>query len=286
MPNKNVKKPPAKPYPYDLPLVEKLRRNDASFFKQTDPWDALEFFRVEALLRSSKFQKMYATGSRVDLLWKYGGQDFYRCISDGIHERFLKPHKPIYLRSFGEIGRGVTDLSGEVRSDLNRIRQIEWASSAIKEIGKERLRKWETKKWVTRFVKEILSSKRYAFLKIDNALPVESIIKVIRPYLHERQKKHKQEIQNDVLASGYWQEVNPSNPPITNIKAWLDYFACYDVKIYTGISFGLIARKIYRNVEHRERAEKAFDRVSRLIHYAEENHWPPPSGFFNLRKSS
>lgn len=62
------------------------------------------------------------------------------------------------------------------------------------------------------------------------------------------------------------------------MKAWLDYFRCYDLR-QLGKTFGQVALQVYGESDKRENAEKAYDRVSKLIEYAERKEWPPPSGF-------
>ena len=78
---------------------------------------------------------------------------------------------------------------------------------------------------------------------------------------------------------------HPSKPPPRlGVKTWIDYFRCYDLRHCEAKTFGQIARKVYGDsTKFYEVAEKAFKRVSKLIHYAETKNWPPPPNFLNKK---
>ena len=48
-----------KPYPFTIPKID---RPPPEILNQLDPWAILEFFRVEALLRSKKIHQIYRDG--------------------------------------------------------------------------------------------------------------------------------------------------------------------------------------------------------------------------------
>jgi hypothetical protein len=64
-------------------------------------------------------------------------------------------------------------------------------------------------------------------------------------------------------------------PPITEVRAWVKYLQCYDLRHLQGLSYGQIATEVYGDHKQRETAEKAVIRVGELINAAQVNAWPP-----------
>ena len=81
-----------------------------------------------------------------------------------------------------------------------------------------------------------------------------------------------------------WHQGHPINAIKLDIHTWIDYFRCYDLRQCEGKTFGQIAAKVYGDSTKKyENAETAYKRVSKLIHYAESNNWPPPTNFLNAK---
>jgi len=83
-------------YPYSIPPVD---CPDPEDLKKLDPWDVLEFFRIEALLRSQRVMKLYkqsyASWNKKDLhtdelLTTYGVWGGWQVL-EGTHHYFLFP---------------------------------------------------------------------------------------------------------------------------------------------------------------------------------------------------
>ena len=121
--------------------------------------------------------------------------------------------------------------------------------------------------------------KHLLYLQINCAYPPEANLKVLRCLLQERHKAVKGYMGKptiDPLTGEHTFPFHPrKNPPIRNVQAWLKYFQCYDLRTCQGLAYGQIARQIYGAQHARDTAEKAVDRVERLIRAAEQNAWPP-----------
>jgi len=272
-----------KPFPYDLPLIQKFRSLGASHFREHAYPLALEFFRIEALLRSETIMNKYENDPTCEeecpLDFQYDVEFGWK-ILQGAHAILLlqddKPHA--YL------AQGIWDLS-------------HWASEKEKEITQffEDQKKQESPlgdewKRFGRYVylsnllmgklrkKENPEDRRELFLEIDLVNKPETIIKGLRPLI----KKAHQDLIESRRRSGIYVNSRKKSPPTLQVKTWLDYFRCYDLRQCTEKSFSVIAKEVYNDTpiqRKTDQVQKAVKRVTTLIQNAESNNWPPSSGF-------
>ena len=305
MSRKIAAKSKANPNPIALPLVEKLRHKDASYFKKVELWGALEFFRVEALLRApvvirrvkkvqSRLEKELSIAEEALQLRFEHGIDFIENVLQMGHHRFLQAKWTSLPGALDEENSAV-DIQKYFRNSLKVstkvARELVRMTALDKKLSLTETRKKMREDTKSEILADILGNRRHIFLKIDLAFPPERIIKNIRPFLKSKHNELKNEIGRPFLRRFKLsrKENSPlSTPPITNIKAWLDYFACYDLRTCHGLSYGQIAIKVYRNShgKYYDRAKVGVKRVTQLIEYATSHRWPPPSRFLNSPKSS
>ncbi len=295
-----------KPYPYKIPPVPYPSEEAV---KQLDPWDdILEFFRIEALLRSKKVHLLFKRkrrgqpGHDINLFQKFG---FTWKVLKGEHHYRLKPIKqrPLswrprervhdlisrHMQSNPEakewIKSGILDLSAIAKSDFK----------VSKERGKEEYAGRFTGALVTQLAESAYWwGGRYVFFGLDISAPPTRVLGTLKPILQKLHKSRPATLFKYPLGATYiegkrYQRNYPrpyhlyKDPPIAGyvgIKTWINYFRCYDFQKEEGMTFGQIGKEVYGELrgkpQARDLAEKAVKRVTRLIKDAESGNWPPP----------
>jgi len=278
--------------PYNIPPAPQV---NSETLKKIDQWNALEFFRVEALLRSKSVWTLYQQASRrrgkVDCpaerqeRWKLLSSQVYRqknmsastrrlLLSDetlrthvfiddgwlvlwGAHHRYLRPdpYIPPPQPSRFDISEGILDLS------------------ALAQDGK-----LDLKTLSHNLQKE---QKLYLYLQINCSVAPETNLKVIRSLLQENHKALTIHAGKPDIDPSTGMHTFPfhlrKKPPINDALAWVKYFQCYDLRECDALSFGMIAQRIFGQSGNQayRRVEQAHRRVSKLISDAEQNNWPP-----------
>ncbi len=279
------------PYPYKIlpvvcPSLQATLKLDPSF--------VLEFFRIEALLRSPTVIKLYETTfsswdrsskenhHRTDTLRnKYniiGGWQ----VLDGVHHEF---HLHQTHAEFREMTESYPDPEGE---DI---------AHGIVNVGIPMVKSPEVfDEWVNAFRDPTTVWKgqksRTLWLAIDPARSPQAVLDDLRPFLikqHKQYKRNKHKVQGFFLVPPWphWDSLpyeDPHRPlPIRGYKGittWLNYLRCYDLKVCDGLTPSPIAQRVYP-VQYAENKRKATElatqgirRVKRLIAAAESDNWP------------
>ena len=288
-----------KPYPYDLPPLP-----DPTLISETsdkrDRWNAWEFFRIEALLRSEAVWALYKQASRrrgtsdpkvrsVELWTFLYGQNriklrgeasapIRRLLCDeslrthfaiddgwavllGSHHRYLRFNRDVALAPF-EIHEGIIDLSA-----LHRTPDLSFNLKYLEE-----------------------EQSRYLYLRIDTGIAPSAIRKALEPFLRDRHKAVTVETPTLDPSTGVCSiSFDPRHdPPIIKPRAWLKYFQCYDHRRCDGPSYGEIGKRVYgkspgssiravkkrRSIYHE--VKRACANVEKLIHVAQKQCWPLP----------
>ncbi len=272
-------------YPYTIPPLP-------TFFPQAlshhGSWNALEFFRIEALLRSKKVMEVYRrtykkytkTNRTIDALFL----DF--AVMDGWNVLNGSHHKLISIEPIGIHHLFYTPDCG--------IRDLRWVIA-----GRPKTI-FEPNDYLVHWLKgsnDKFLAERYLTLRIDTAHPPDRILKALKIELERRHKTEKNvSISKPEVKIMYQRNAEgrklknygfsirgcyhpTKKSPIRKIQTWLDYFTCYDLRHCQNLTFGDIAKKVYPpgGPKNRDRAEIAFRRIVKLIKAAETNHWPPPS---------
>jgi len=238
----NAERKPS-PYPYTIP---RATYPNLAIIKTLDPWHVLEFFHIELLLRSRTVMSMYhpeetalQSPGNLTLMLRYG---FGWYVLQGAPYHSLKPHT-------GPMGAipGLSTFSPEEFTLVLQMLQIFFKalSDTERQVMGEHFR--------TRFF--------CAF--IDPNLPPDLVMKALLPVFHQRHHERQ--------SSRWW-------PPYKiNITTWLDYLACYDLRVAEGLTYGKIAERVYqkKGSRSRDQAEKAVTRVTAFIELAEHHRWPP-----------
>lgn len=258
------------PYPYRIPEV---KCPEVAVLKRLDPWHLLEFIRIEVLLRSSTVHRFFTQrkGSKnmeAQLFMKYG---FMWSVLKGSHHRYLTPNYEVP-------SHGVNFPRGAA-AEL-------WARAGILDMT-ENTKQYPSSVDLWRYFL-LGDDPRFLYLQIDTAYKPETILKALRPILVERHKKRSvklSKIPNKFAIIGDyfhcsnfrtpWHPVK--KPRIKNLKTWLDYIICYDLRERDGLTFGQIATRVYPpdKKKGRARAETAVKRVRAVTAAAERNEWPP-----------
>lgn len=300
------------PYPYDIPEV---KCPSEGILKALHPAQVLEFFRIEALLRSASVHRLYSqcktsSGRMMErpLFSRYG---FTWDAIDGAHHVLLWNPDPMFMAPpwFPPIPVGQSDK-------LSRAGVIDVGAS---------VREGHALSWSTLMQD---TGPRFLYLAIDNMTPPGTIIDALRPILKERHALTEQmppidtitiyngmssdgdmisdddifddsvtddninadnemttasEIatdEDDHMKKGFIQPHNAwKKSPIRDVEKWLNYFRCYDFRRCDGLTFGQIGKTVYATEKEqekkRDRAEKAVARAEQLIEQAESNKWPP-----------
>ena len=145
-----------KSYPYFIPRV---LPPDSEKLAKLSPWNVVEFFRIEVLLRSDEVMELYRTrmtksGVSTDIMTGYG---FDWHVLHGTHHRYLDPERQFVKgASLGRsIGPGVIDVSDWVGGD---------EASGI-------------------------PSPDCLYLEIDTTVPPKKILDVLEPLLRQRHEQ-------------------------------------------------------------------------------------------------
>jgi hypothetical protein len=232
-----------RPYPYTIP---RATSPNLATIKTLDPWHVQEFFRIELLLRSRTVMSMYhpeetalQSPGNLTLLLRYG---FGWHVLQGAPYHNLKPHT-------GPLG-AVPGLSTHSPEEITLLLQMLLNLSAT-------LSDTERQAMGERF------RTRFFCAFIDPNLPPALVMKALLPVLNQRH---------------YERQASRPRPPYKfNITTWLDYLACYDLRVANGLPYGKIAERVYqkKGARSRDQAEKAVTRVSAFIELAEQHRWPP-----------
>jgi hypothetical protein len=251
----------AQSYPYTILPIQCPPPEIAN---KLDRLQVLEFFRIEALLRSSKVHAWYGKcyierdddSDSEDFLFTHhqvmGGWK----VLDGAHHYLLK--EPRAKPAVWELGAGIIDIAAYYYS---RSRNYELL---IKHLTEE-----------PRF-------DRYLWLRLDTAYPPSAILRQLETHvrrLHET-ARHKDEDTGRLDIPSFF-KFRPRDKSgmygHKGISTWLQYLKCYDLRITMGLTYGQVAAHVYgrsgRSVY--ARAKKAVDRIRKVIHAAEKQYWPP-----------
>lgn len=253
---------PARPthYPYQIRSIEYLKNKE---IKDPSSNDVLEFYRIEALLRSKSLidlhQETFGPGAKKDyreIIKNFGILDRWEILKGSHHSLVLKFYRDVEEQVTGQpyLKWGIHDLQ------IDLLQESEANHQALMESLREQIKE---------------KNSPFLWLEIDSRYPPTTILNKLTQML-----KAKKE--------GYSPRLADSPPELLMIKlnliTWIDYFRCYDLRRCEQKTFGQIAAKVYGDSKrYYERAEKAYDRVVKLIRYAESNDWPPPSHFLNLK---
>jgi hypothetical protein len=208
----------------------------------------LEFFRVEALLRSEEVQNLYREGVNGKTL--FDRYKIYWDALEGKHHEYLSPVRLedaglVDMDSWGQRPSGsALELATPIKHDTSR----------------------------------------YLHLQIDCAHPPSRIITALKYLL---KIKHSQVKVDPILVQASpWIPRPNQKPPILHVDAWLRYFEAYDMR-KLGLSYGAIGKRIFnppkgpsskaaqRRQSAYDQAERACDKAERLIAAAVKSPWPP-----------
>jgi hypothetical protein len=230
-------------YPYAIPPAT---YPDPATIRTLDPWHVQEFIRIELLLRSRTVMSMYhpeetalQSPSNLTLMLRYG---FGWYVLQGAPYHSLKPHT-------GPLGAipGLSTFSSEEFTLLLQILQnlSTTLSDTERHVMGEHFRTW------------------FFCAFIDPNLPPALVTKALLPVL--KQRHHAR------------QSLRPRQPYKFHITTWLDYLACYDLRVANGLTYGEITQRVYqkKGARSRDQAEKAVTRVNAFIELAEHHRWPP-----------
>lgn len=231
-----------KPYPYGIPAVQ---RPDAATLKKLDPWHVQEFFRVELLLRSESVMSLFesegitkASYPKLVLQHWFGWEVL---LGPPFHSLLPQPGR------FGAIP-GLAYLSFDSIAEflkLARESSMEWSDSQILEM--------------LRNVRD-----RFVGFLIDPAVPPKTALNAIRSVVEHHHRPSR-------TTHVKWRLHR------FKIDTWIDYLACYDLRITEGLPYGQITQRVYgkKGPKAREQAETAVKRVRHYIEAAERHEWPP-----------
>lgn len=292
--------------PYDIPPPEPGQISRA--LNRRDLWNALEFFRIEALLRSPSVWESYRrasqrvsrrNGNRVPepkhvdqwIAW-YGGKGPVQLkgqacakvralLWDGtMSNQFAvvdswailvgSHHRHLKL----ELEEGVTEEldAYDVEQSAYRISEGIVDLSALARTHKQTASLEELQKEQNRFL----------YLRIDSAIAPTANVKQLRALLEKRHKLETVIVEKpsiDPVTGAQTVPFHPrKDPPVVDIAAWLKYLQCYDLRYQHGQIPDEIATKVYGSNESAgavETVNQAVSRVKRMIVAAEQNAWPP-----------
>ncbi|MEE9271256.1 MAG: hypothetical protein V3V49_13470, partial [Candidatus Krumholzibacteria bacterium] len=124
--------------------------------------------------------------------------------------------------------------------------------------------------------------KLFLYLKINCAIPPETNIEGLRPFLRQRHGTVRIHVGKPNIDPSTGEHTFPwhprKKPPINDYPAWLKYFQCYDLLRHHGQTPDEIATKVYGNEQSAGSVDvvnKAVSRAAKLIAAAEQNAWPP-----------
>jgi len=303
----NQKKP--EPYLWDILPVSPP---DPAIVEELDPWNVLEFLRIEALLRSPQIMELYEENldffEELDkcretskqgtitipptLLLKDKLFTDYRVnggwqVLAGFHHRLLKPSLMV-LHFKNQVDSGEhAELQAAIEmfnanSGLLNLEPLYKKGKGFSACGVDEPKNLD---------QAILDKDpRYLWVRIDTAYPPTRIWKELKKELKKRHKTitvSAAEFGNFVLftkssAWGVFQPHHPNQkPPRLGLKTWFEYFKCYDLHQAKGKSFAAIAIQIFDDSNKNNFVKKGYNRVGKLIHCAETKNWPPPEDLLN-----
>jgi len=262
-----------KPYPYRIPKVVLPK---PPLTKNIELWVALEFFRIEALLRSEKFQEGYQKEDDGETFWSL-------CVEYGFP--FLDPLKGqhhVYL-----------DPSRCMPTDMKLFHRIEIYPSKIFKMSDLKKGEKECKvKLPKGFPPFSLENPRFKIVALDTLYPPQLIQDALQPYLLEWHRKWKKSLPKTersiwvrssltitpkILFPSVIATTHHRSPPIRDVEAWLRFFECYDLYTCKGLSFWRIANQIYGDSKKYKNAKQAVRKVSNIIDCAVHHAWPDPT---------
>lgn len=232
----------AREYPYEIPGAQV----DKAILKKVDPWSALEFLRVEALLRSEEVQRLYRKNATGRLLYKR-----YRIIWDmlnGFHHHLLSP-ATMEDKGIADMDKW-KELSTGARRLLNPIRD---------------------------------DPARFIHLQLDCAVPPATLVKTLMPLLTERHRhitvgftayglarRHPKK-RPPILDVAAW--LNYLKCYDLRQCAGLTFGQIAEQVFGATVGRGEASRRKRRT--RYDQAERGYKAIKRLIKAAVENRWPP-----------
>lgn len=248
--------------PYRIPEFDKP---DITAIKRLDRSKALEFLRIEALLRSKAVWELYRSDKqRTGTILKdnYAVADGWNILL-GAHHRLIQPFQAKWV-----LAPGIIDLQAMAKEQ-----EPFFIGAMIRDRTHPRL----------------------LDLCLDTIYPPNTIWKALQPIL----KKRHRALQKIPREAGPWiaegegivtatvPAFHPTHAPtFRDLDAWFKYLQCYDLRT-DGQTYGAIAKKVYGTGDsatrkrNRDTAEKAVRRFKRLIRLVSRddwrNDWPPSS---------
>jgi len=246
-------------YPYRIKPIAYLKDKE---LKHPNTLGVIEFFKIEALLRSEWVMEKYRSlkaqkdMKEMDVALQCGlpGDGVWH----GVHHVYLLKREPFMAAGFGEQPNdqfGIHDL----QEDLVEGNPIKGFGGSMWKLEYQMRQKESPFLWV----------------RLDSRHGPNTIWKRLKELL---EKKHKQQSTE----GDSYPQTSSLQSPIQDIKAWIDYFRCYDLLHCDGKSYKEIAFEVYKDApiqRKTDHVQKAVNRVTKLIRYAESDQWPPPSGF-------
>jgi hypothetical protein len=262
--------------------------------KETDPWMALEFFRIEALLRAEKVWKLcekhlpsykFGDASTDKLFLEYGVVTGWQVLAQAHHflirrksdQRFSK----LQVIDYGNPS-GVLHLNELINHPPPQL-----TLGKGKNNGKstEQVQKRCLVRAIGSMLEKEAGDPQAIYLRIDPSYPRHTILKKIESLLKTPQVSDRGGLQEFRLMSKDFRVVIPRHsrrrPPIVDVLSWLKYLRCYDLHAYEGLGASKIAQQIYPTKYERSKGlardlvKKAVKRVKRLITLAQARNWPP-----------
>lgn len=283
-----------KPYPYDIPPAPQV---DSITFERRDLWNALEFIRIEALLRSKIVWALYRKASQRKVK---AAPEFKS------REHWLQQHVALFgqnkfklrgessaavrpllgdetLRDRFAIGDGWAVLLGTHHRHLpfrNAFKYLPfWISDGIVDLSAMAKARERIPEWTIQLKDLQVEQTHYLYLRIDNAVEPQINLKELGRLLQERHKARTVVVGKPAInpiTGEYTFPFHPrKDPPIRNILAWLKYFQCYDLR-KSGLSIKETADRVYPNANNSTaKVKSATKRVQAMIQAAQNKDWPP-----------
>ncbi|MEO6111612.1 MAG: hypothetical protein ABIQ24_07260, partial [Nitrospiraceae bacterium] len=218
---------------------------DMATLRKVPLWRALEFFRIEALLRSEEVQRMYrknATGrslhKRFGIFW------------DG-----LRGYHHYLLRSATLEDAGIVDMD-----------------------------KWQNPNKAQLLIYPIRHDPpRFIHLQLDCAVPPATVVKTLMPLLTERHRPLKVALEKSWTVLRHPKE-NPPITHVAAWLTYLNCYDLRQCDGLTfgqigkqvfGAPAGRGSQAAKGKRTHYDQAERGYKAVKRLIKEAVANHWPP-----------
>jgi hypothetical protein len=258
MPSKTNSIGGKRPYPFKIASVECPAPELAN---ELDRLDVLEFFRIEALLRSRKVHAWYGKcyerdddSSSDDFLFTHHEVMFGWQAIEGAHHCLLNaPQK----KHVSELGPGIRDIAAFYSKPRNY-------------------------ELLARHLTDEPRLDRYLWLRLDAAYPPNTILGQLKIHLHRLHQLARQRYEDpERLTLPSFFKFRPRDKFAMygrkGISTWLQYLKCYDLRVTQGLSYGQVAARVYGKSGRLgyDRAKKAVDRARKAIHAAEQQHWPP-----------